>query len=327
MKAIIYDKKNTQNKLLLCEIEKPVPNDNEVLIEVVAVSVNAADYRSIKMGIVPKRKIYGSDIAGRVVSVGKNITRFKVGDEVFGDLASCGFGGFAEYTLATENVLALKPAGISFETAATVPMAAVTALQGLRNLGNIQSGQKVLIHGAGGGVGTFAVQLAKNFNTDVTAVCGTNNVEMVQSIGADRVINYHERDVMQSSERYDLIMAVNGNNSLSSYMRLLTPMGICVMAGGSLSQVIKTMLFGAILSVGRKKIKLLAAKQNAKDLDYIIKLVEVGKIKPVIDRFYSLEEIPEAMQYLTKGHARGKVVIRIAKESVGEQPSLVMPRI
>ncbi len=313
MKAIIYDKKNTQNKLLLCEIDKPVPNDNEVLIEVVAVSVNAADYRSIKMGIIPKRNIYGSDIAGRVVSVGKNITRFKIDDEVFGDLAPCGFGGFAEYTLATENVLALKPAGISFETASAVPMAAVTALQGLRNLGNIQAGQKVLIHGAGGGVGTFAVQLAKYFNADVTAVCGTNNVERMQSIGADRVINYHERDVMQSSERYDLILAVNGNHPLTSYMRLLTSKGTCVMVGGSLSQVIKTILFGTFMSFGNKKIKLLTAKQNTKDLEYIIKLVAEGKLKPVIDRFYSLEEIPEAMQYLTKGHARGKVIIRVVQ--------------
>lgn len=313
MKAIIYDKKNTQNTLMFCEVDKPIPKENEVLVEVVAVSVNAADYRSIKMGIVPKRKIYGSDIAGRVVAIGKNIRRFKVGDEVFGDLASCGLGGFAEYTLATENVLAIKPEGVSFETAAAVPMAAVTALQGLRNLGNIQAGQKVLIYGAGGGVGTFAVQLAKIFKTEVTAVCGTNNVEMVKSIGADQIMNYHERDVAQSNESYDLILVVNGNNSLSSYMRLLTPKGTCVMVGGSLSQVIKTMLVGKLMSFGHKKMRLLAATQNTKDLDFIIKLVEEGKIKPIIDRRYPLSETPEAIRYLAKGHARGKVIIEVAQ--------------
>jgi len=313
VKAIIYDKSKAPDSLFLQDVEKPVPNADEVLIKVIAVSVNAADYRSIKMGIVPKRHIYGSDVAGIVEAVGDKITRFKIGDEVFGDLETCGLGGFAEYTVATENVLARKPKNVSFETASALPMAAVTALQGLRNRGNIQAGQHVLIYGAGGGVGTFAVQLAKIFETKVTAVCGTNNVDMVKSIGADQVINYHETDPTKSTQKFDLILAVNGKNPLSTYLKMLNPKGRCVVVGGSLVQVIMTLVFGKFLSLGSKKIEVLAAKQNPQDLEFIMRHVEEGRITPVIDRYYPLEDIPEAVAYLAKGHARGKVVIRVAK--------------
>lgn len=311
MKAVVYDKSNSPDCLVFREIEKPIPDDNEVLVKIHAVSINAADYRSMKMRIIPKRKIFGADIAGQVEAVGKNINKLAIGDEVFGDISSYGFGGFAEYVAVPERALALKPAGVPFETAAAIPMAAVTALQALRNKGGIQPGQKLLICGAGGGVGTFAVQLAKHFGAEVTAVCGEKNVKLVQSLGADYVINYSKNDFTKSSKRYDLVLAVNGNHSLSAYKRVLAPKGICVMVGGALSQVAKFLLFGAFMSIGGKKMRSLAAKQNTKDLEFIIKLVEEGKVKPVIDRCYPLNETAEAVRYLSEGHARGKVVINV----------------
>jgi len=311
MKAVVYDKRESPNVLVFREVEKPIPNDNEVLVKIYAVSINAADYRSMKLGIIPKRKIFGADIAGRVEAVGKNINKFTIGDEVFGDISACGFGGFAEYVVVPESALALKPVSVPFETAAAVPMAAVTALQALRNKGNIQPGQKVLICGAGGGVGTFTVQLAKHFGAEVTAVCGEKNVKVIQSLGADYVINYNENDFTKSGKHYDLVLALNGNHSLFTYKRVLAPKGINVMVGGSLSQVIKSLLFGAFMSIGNKKMRFLAAKPNIKDLEFIIKLVEDGKVKPIIDRHYPLHETAEAVRYLSEGHARGKVVITV----------------
>jgi NADPH:quinone reductase-like Zn-dependent oxidoreductase len=311
MKAIVYEKSSSPDVLVFREVEKPIPNDHEVLVKIHAVSVNAADYRSMRMGIIPKRKIFGADIAGTIETVGKDIAKFKVGDEVFGDISGSGFGGFAEYVAVPENLLALKPAGVSFEDAAAVPMASLTALQALRDKGNIQPGQKVLIYGAGGGVGTFAVQLAKTFGADVTAVCSSKNAALVQSLGADRVIDYTQEDVFKSGRRFDLIIAVNGNRPLSVYKRALTPTGIFVMVGGALSQVVKTLLFGTLMSFGNQKMRFLAAKPSTKDLEFIIKLVEEGKIKPVIDRRYPLHETAEAVRYLSEGHARGKVVISI----------------
>ena len=316
MKAVVYDKRESPNVLVFREVEKPIPNDNEVLVKIYAVSVNAADYRSMKMGIIPKRKIFGADIAGRVESVGKNINKFTIGDEVFGDTAGCGFGGFAEYVAVPESALALKPVSVPFETAAAVPMAAVTALQALRNEGKLQPGHKVLIVGAGGGVGTFAVQLAKYFGAEVTAVCGEKNVKVVQSLGADYVINYNENDFTKSGKHYDLVLALNGNHSLFTYKRALAPKGINVMVGGSLSQVIKSLLFGAFMSIGNKKMRFLAAKPNIKDLEFIIKLVEDGKVKPIIDRHYPLHETAEAVRYLSGGHALGKVIIEVAQGTV-----------
>lgn len=313
MKAVVYDKSNSPNVLVFREVEKPLPKDNEVLVKILAVSINAADYRSMKLGIIPKRKIFGADIAGRIESIGKNIKKFKVGDEVLGDISSYDFGGFAEYVSVPENILILKPANIPFETASALPMASVTALQALRNKGNIQIRKKVLICGAGGGVGTFAVQLAKHFDTEVTAVCGEHNVNILQSLGADHVINYNHEDFTHTEERYDLILAVNGGHSLSSYKRILAPKGVFVMIGGALSQVIKSILFGALMSIGSKKMRFLMAKPNTEDLNFIIKLVEEGKVKPVIDRVYPLHKTPEAVEYLSEGHARGKVVIHVTE--------------
>ncbi|MBU1633250.1 NAD(P)-dependent alcohol dehydrogenase, partial [bacterium] len=292
-------------------VEKPRPNDNEVLIKILAVSANAADYRSMRMGIIPKRRIFGADIAGRVESVGENIRQFKPGDEVIGDLSDCGFGGFAEYAVAPEKALIPKPTKILFEEAAALPMAGITALQALRDKGNIQKGQKVLIVGSGGGVGTFAVQLAKYFGAVVTAVCSTKNVEQTSSLGADYVIDYTKEDFTKSNRSYDLILAVNGNRSLSAYKRILNPNGKYVMVGGALVQIFKSILFGWLMSFGSKKMRSLAAKSNQKDLEFIVKLVEDGKIKPVIERRYPLDKAADAMRYLGEGHARGKVVINV----------------
>jgi 2-desacetyl-2-hydroxyethyl bacteriochlorophyllide A dehydrogenase len=311
MKAVVYNKKGTPNKLVYGDVEKPEPNENEVLVQIVAVSGNAADYRSMRMGMIPKRKIFGADIAGRVESVGKNIQQFTPGDEVFGDLAGFGFGGFAEYVVAPEKALALKPENISFEESAALPLAAVTALQALRNKGSIQQGQQVLIVGSGGGVGTFAVQLAKHFGAIVTAVCSTRNVEQTTSLGADYVIDYSKENFAKRGNSYDLILAVNGNSSLSAYKRILNPNGICVMVGGALAQIFKAILFGRLMSFGSKKICTLTAKSNQKDLEFIAKLAADGKIKSVIDSQYPLDKTAEAMRYLNEGHARGKVVMNI----------------
>jgi NADPH:quinone reductase-like Zn-dependent oxidoreductase len=311
MKAVVYDKRSLPDKLIYRDIEKLIPNDDEVLIKIVAVSINAADYRSIRMGIIPKRKIFGADIAGKVELVGKNVRQFKPGDEVMGDLASYGFGGFAEYTVAPERVLITKPAKLSFEEAAALPMAALTALQALRNKGNIQKGQTVLIVGSGGGVGTFAVQLAKYFGAVVTAVCSTKNVDLTSSLGADYVIDYTKEDFTKSKNHYDLILAINGNHPLSTYKRMLSQNGKYVLVGGALSQIFKSILFGRLMSFGSKKMCFLTAKASQEDLEFIVKLAEEGKIKPVIDRRYSLEKTADAMQYLGEGHAKGKVVINV----------------
>lgn len=313
MKAVIYEKKNSPDVLEYRDVDMPIPADDEVLVKVFSVSINAADYRSMKMGMIPKRKIFGADIAGRIEAIGNNVTKFKVGDEVLGDIASCGFGGFAEFTTASESLLILKPKDVTFETAAAIPMASFTALQALRDKGNLQSGQRVLICGAGGGVGTFAVQLAKYYGAEVTAVCGNSNIEIMQELKADHIINYNAEDFTKSTKRYDLILAVNGNNPLTAYKRLLTPSGTFVLVGGALSQVFKAIIFGKAMSLGSKKMRFLAAKANIADLECIMKLVEEGKVKPVIDSRYPLPETAKAMKYLMEGHTHGKVIIEVVK--------------
>jgi len=311
MKAVVYNRKSYPDRLVFCDINKPVPNDNEVLIKVHAVSLNAADYRSMKMGLIPKRKIFGADIAGRIESVGKNISLFKPGDEVMGDLASYGFGGLAEYVTAPERAVIIKPDQISFEDGATLPMAAMTALQALRNSANIQKGQKVLIVGSSGGVGTFAIQLSKYFEAEVTGVCSSKNVQQTLSLGADYVIDYTKENFMKREKQYNIILGINGNYPLLAYKKILTSNGIYVMVGGSLSQIFKSLLFGWILSFGSQKMKSLAAKANKTDLELLATLLEKGNIKPVIDRRYSLDKTADAMNYLKQGHSTGKVVINI----------------
>jgi NADPH:quinone reductase-like Zn-dependent oxidoreductase len=311
MKAIVYDRNHSSSKLVYCDVERPEQNDNEVLIKIVCASVNAVDYRSMKMKMIPKKKIFGAAITGKVESVGKNIRQFKPGDEVLGDLSDFGFGGFADFAVAPEKALVLKPAKISFEEAVTLPVAATTALKALRDKGNIQKGQKVLIVGAAGGVGTFAVQLAKYYGTITTAVCSTKNIERSSALGANYVIDYTKEDFTKSNERYDLIVAVNGSYSLLGYKKILNPNGIYVMVGGGLSQIFKSIFFGWLLSFGTKKMRFLSAKSDPKDLEFVVNLLENEKIKPVIERRYSLDKTADAMHYLSEGHAQGKVIIEV----------------
>jgi NADPH:quinone reductase-like Zn-dependent oxidoreductase len=324
MKAMVYHTYGSPDVLKLEEIQKPIPKDDEVLVKVHAASVNAADWHLLTADIFlvrlmaggllkPKNTILGADVAGRVEAVGRNVKQFQPSDEVFGDVFGHGSGSFAEYVSVPESALALKPANLSFEQAAAVPLAAVTALQGLRDKGRIQSGQKVLINGASGGVGTFAVQIARSFGAEVTAVCSTRNVEQAHSLGADHVIDYTKEDFTRGGQQYNLILAVNGYHPLSAYKRALIPGGIYIMAGGTPAQMFQALLMGPWMSItGDKKLGAVSAKANQKDLMMIKELLEAGKVVPVIDRCYPLNEGPEALRYLGAGHARGKVVITIS---------------
>jgi len=321
MKAIVYTEYGPPDVLQLKEVEEPTPKDNEVLVKVHAASVNYPDWACVRgkpfmvrlMGsglLKPKHKILGADIAGRVEAVGRNVKQFQPGDEVFGDKGAWGFGGFAEYVSVPESTLALKPANISFEEAAAVPTAAVVALQGLRDKGQIQPGQKVLINGASGGIGTFAVQIAKSFGAEVTGVCSTRNLDMVRSIGADQVIDYTQEDFTKNEQRYDLILAAAGYRSIFDYKRALSPKGIYVTTGGSLAQTFQAMLLGPWISMtGSKKMGNLMQRHNQKDLVFMKELLEAGKVRPVIDRRYPLSEVAEALRYYGEGHSQGKVVI------------------
>lgn len=313
MKALVYDRKGHPGKLDWCDIAKPVPNDEEVLVKVYAVSLNAADYRSMKMGIIPKKKIFGADIAGRIEASGKNVSSLKPGDEVMGDLAGFGFGGLAEYVTAPERALIIKPQQITFDEAASLPLAGVTALQALRDKAGITGSQKVLIVGSAGGVGTFAVQLARYYGAEVTGVCSSDHVQQTFYLGADHVIDYMKEDFTKRDEKYDIILGVNGNYPLTAYRKMLTSSGIFVMIGGSLSQIFKSILFGWILSAGTKKMKFLAAKSNRDDLLFLAELLGKNIIRPVITQYYR-DQAADAFNYLEQGHSSGKVVIKIAQQ-------------
>jgi NADPH:quinone reductase-like Zn-dependent oxidoreductase len=328
MKAIICTKYGSPDVLQLQEVEKPAPQDDEVLIKIHAASVNARDWRFMRAkpffirlmpgGLLkPKNPILGVDAAGQVEAVGSNVRRFRPGDEVFGYLSRYGGRTFAEYVCAGENEIALKPANLSFEQAAAVPLAAMTALQGLRDKGNIQPGQKVLINGASGGVGTFAMQIAKSFGAEVTAVCSTRNLEMVRSLGADHVIDYKEEDFTQNGQQYDLILAVNGYHPISDYLHALKPEGTYVVAGGSMFQLFQAASNGKRISrTEGQKIVVLSLVQNQKDLILIKEFLESGKIMPVIDGCYPLRKTSEAFWYFEKVHPRGKVIISVIRSSM-----------
>jgi NADPH:quinone reductase-like Zn-dependent oxidoreductase len=321
MKAMMYTQYGTPDMLKLTEAAKLAPKDDEVLIRIHASSVTFGDLAAVKgepfmvrftLGLrEPKFKILGKDVAGQVEAVGANVRQFKPGDEVFGDLSECGWGAYAEYVSVPENVLVQKPANITFEAAAAVPESGVVALQGLRDNGQIQSGQKVLICGASGGIGTFAVQIAKSFGAEVTGVCSTRNLEMVSSLGADHVIDYTKEDFTQNGEQYDLILATAGYRSIFDYKSALAPQGNYVATGGEMAQVFQPMLLGPWLSTGGRKMSNLAMKPNTKDLAFIKELIEAGKVKPVIDKSFPLSELPEALQYYGEGRSRGKVVITV----------------
>ncbi len=324
MKAIICTKYGSPDVLQLQEVAKPAPREDEVLIRIHAASINARDWRFMRAkpffirlmpgGLLqPKNRILGADLAGQVEAVGCNVKQFTPGDEVFGFMPSAtSRGTFAEYVCANENLITLKPSNLTFEQAAAVPLAAMTALQGLRDAGNIQPGQKVLINGASGGVGAFAVQIAKAFGAEVTAVCSTRNLEMVRLLGADHVINYTKEDFTQSGQQYDLILAVNGYHPLSDYLRVLKPDGTHVVAGGSMLQLIQAAGNKKRNSNRRgQKTAIVELAQSQKDLDFIKELLETGKIYPIIDVGYPLWQTADALWYFEKVHPRGKVVITI----------------
>lgn len=327
MKAIVITKYGPPDVLKLETLKKPTPKDNEVLIKIQAASLNAADWhimrgepffvRLMVGGLTkPKNNILGSDIAGEVEAIGKDVTHFKVGDEVFGDLSECGWGACAEYVAAPENALVKKPINMTFEEAAAVPLAGITALQGLRDKGHIQSGHKVLIIGASSGVGTFAVQIAKTFEAEVTAVCSTSKMDIVRSIGADHIIDYTKEDFTQNEQEYDLILDIAAYHSFLSCRRLLNSKGIYIMVGGAMTQFFQIMLLGPWLSMtSSKKMGVFMAKPNQNDLVFMKELLEDNKILPIIDKRYKLSKTPEAIRYLEERHARGKVVITLENNS------------
>jgi len=324
MKAILYTRYGPPDVLELKEVEKPTPKDDEVLIEIHAASVNALEWHTVTADIPlvrlmndglfkPKNPRVGADVAGRVEAVGKDVRLFKPGDEVYGDIF--GRGSFAEYAAAPERLLSPKPANLSFEQAAAVPVAGITALQGLRDEGKIQAGQKVLIQGASGGVGTFAVQIAKAFGAEVTAVCSTRNLDQARLLGADHVIDYTKEDFTKNGQQYDLILAANGDHPLSAYKRALAPHGIYVMAGGKPSQIFGSMLLGPLMSEKNgRKMGGVSAKASQADLLVLKELIEAGKVTPAIDKRFPLEQAAEALGYLGQGHARAKVVIAVKHE-------------
>lgn len=322
MQAMVYHTYGSPAVLRMEEVQKPVPQDDEVLVKVVAASAAAGEWHLLRADpflirfmsglLTPKHKILGAAVAGRVEAVGRNVKQFQPGDEVFGDLSLCGFGAFAEYVAAPEAAFAPKPTTATFEEAATVPVSAVTALQGLRQ-GQIQPGQKVLINGASGGVGTFAVQIAKAFGAEVTAVCSTGKMELMRALGADHVVDYTTEDFSKNGKRYDLILAANGYRPLSAYQQALTPQGIYVMTGGATRQMFEAMLLGPWRSQkGGQKLGNILAKPSQKDLILVKELIEAGKVTPVIDRRYPLSGVPDAIRYIETGHAKGKVVITVA---------------
>jgi NADPH:quinone reductase-like Zn-dependent oxidoreductase len=318
MKAIVYTKYGPPDVLQLKEVAKPTPRDDEVLIKVQAVSVNRSDWEGLRGkplyarigGLLrPRQQILGSDIAGRVEMAGRNVRRFRPGDEVFGDILPR-LGGFAEYVCARESALTLKPASMTFEEVAAIPQAAVIALQGIRDKGQAQPGQRVLIDGAGGGAGTFAVQLAKLYGAEVTGVDSTGKLDFVRSLGADHVIDYTQEDFTKSGKQYDLILDIVAHRSVFAYKRALRSNGSYFLAGGSVVTMLQILLLGPwIRRTTGKKIRILAVRPNTEDVDFVKELIEAGRVMLIIDKTFPLSEVPEAISYVGDGRSQGKVVI------------------
>lgn len=328
MKAVVRHEYGFPDVLRLEEVQKPTPEDNQVLIKVLAVSINLSDWEGLRGkpfyarigGLLrPGNMILGSDIAGRVEAVGKNAKRFKPGDEVFGLMTDYA-GGLAEYACKSEKALALKPAGMTFEEAAAIPQAAFIALQGIRDKGQVQPGQKVLINGAGGGAGTFAIQLAKLFGAEVTGVDNTEKLDLMSKIGADHVIDYTQEDFTRNGQQYDLIIDVVAHRSVFAYKRALKPRASCFVVGGSLATFFQILLLGPwIRRTAGKKIGVLVVQPNQKDLVFMAELYKTGTVVPVVDRRYPLNEAAEAIRYLGEGHAKGKVVITVDHDNKSYQ--------
>jgi NADPH:quinone reductase-like Zn-dependent oxidoreductase len=320
MKAVVYERYGPPEVLRLDEVDRPQPGDDQVLIKVHAVSVNASDWETMRgkpmysrIGgpLRPRFRILGSDVAGRVEAVGKSVTKFAPGDEVFGDNLAL-MGGFAEYVCAREQAVAAKPAGLSFEQAAAIPQAGVIALQGIRTKGRVRSGERVLVNGAGGGAGMFAVQLAKLAGAHVTGVDNAGKHDFMLSLGADDVIDYARTDFTRTGERYDVVLDLAGHLGVVNYRRVLAPNGRYRYVGGSVPSLLQVLLFGPLL--GRragKEIRLLVVRQNPQDLLTVAELCQAGTLVPVIDQRYSLDEVPQALQRLGEGRAKGKLVITV----------------
>jgi len=324
MKAIVHHEYGSPDVLKLEEVQKPTPADNEVLVKVHAVSLNRSDWEGLtgkplyaRIGglIRPNNKIPGSDIAGTVEAVGKDVRQFKPGDEVFGLMLNYG-GGFAEYACKSERALALKPAGMTFEEAAAIPQVAFIALQGIREKGQVQPGQKVLINGAGGGAGTFAIQLAKLAGAEVTGVDNAEKLELMRSLGADHVIDYAKEDFTKNGKQYDLILDVIAHRSVFAYQRALAPNGTYFFVGGSVAILFQVLFLGSLIRrITGKNIKLLSVQTDSKDLVYITELIESGKVLTVVDKRYPLSEAAEALRHLGEGHAKGKIVITVEPDN------------
>lgn len=318
MKVVIWEKYGSPDHLHLEEIEKPSPKDDQVLVRVRAASINSWDWELLSRESIfnlyghlnPRYKILGCDISGTVESVGKDVKKFQPGDKVFGDISRDSFGGFAEYTCCREKALASKSPDMSFEEAAATPQASVLALQGLRDKGKIKKNQRILINGAGGGVGTFAIQLAKYYETEVTAVDSSEKLDRCLSLGADHVIDYKKEDFTTKRDNYDLILDIQSKRSVFEYKRALRPKGICVLVGGSGSKIIQAIFLGSWI-IGSRKVRLLIQKVKRSDIEFINGLFEKGELKPVIDRTFPLEETPEAFRYYEKGRFVGKIVVSI----------------
>jgi NADPH:quinone reductase-like Zn-dependent oxidoreductase len=322
MKAIVFDHYGPPEDLTIQEVPPPEPQASEVLVSVRAAALNAADWHVMRADpflvrlmcgfFKPRRQRLGADVAGVVLAVGLGVTRFKARDEVFGCLPLGAWGSYAEQVCAAQDILALKPAQVSFDEAAAVPLAGLTALQALRDVGQLQAGQKALINGASGGVGTFAVQVAKALGAEVTAVCSSRNAEQARTMGADHVLDYATVDFTQQAQRYDVIVAADGYHPLAAYKRALTPQGRYVMVGGAGKQMAEAIFFGPWQSEkGGRRLARVDMKPNQADMQFLAELLDAGKLKPVIDRRYSLAQVPQAIRYLEEGHARGKVVITV----------------
>lgn len=319
MKAIVYERYGSPDVLELRTIDQPVPGDNQVLIKVAATGLNAMDWRFMRADPIlvramngwvrPKTNVLGADVSGVVVAAGKDVTRFQPGDAVFGEMGTQ-LGGLAEYAVASEKLLARKPEALSFIDAAAVPMAGMTALQGLRDIGGIQPGMKVLIHGASGGVGTYAVQIAKLLGAEVTAVCSTSKMAQARALGADHVIDYTKEDFSRNGQQYDLILAANGDRSLSDFERALAPTGVFVLAGGSTGQLLQAVLLGRFKSKANgKRFTNFTAHISTDDLATLGEMVVAGQLQSSVDRCYPLEQGADAMRYLDGGHAKGKIIV------------------
>lgn len=325
MKAIVQAEYGSTDRLSLQDVDQPLLADNGVLVKVYAASVNAGDWHLMRGtpllsrlmfgGLFkPRIKILGCDMAGQVEAIGKDVTQFQPGDRVFGDLSECGFGAFAEYVCPPETALVLKPNATTFEAAAALPGAGLAALQALRDLGQIQPGQKVLINGASGGVGSFAVQIAKAWGAEVTGICSTQKMEMVRSLGADYVVDYSQTDITQTGQQYDLILDAAAYRSVLDYQSALVPQGIYVLVGGSVAQFLQVMLLGGWISrISRRQVKCLASKPNQADLIVLRDLLEARKIKPCINQCYDLSDVPMAIRQLEQRQVCGKVAIRVHK--------------